>query len=487
MNHEATLIFPHQLFENNSLVLRDRRSYIIEDQRYFTDFSFHKHKLMLHRASMQAYYNNLKKQYDAHYIVFSDAPKLFDLLMQREIVKVHYFDPVDLVLEKRLAKEAQRTGIELCSYETPMFLSEQKWLNDYYANPKKSFFMASFYKDQRTRLDILMMPNGKPVGGSWSYDVDNRLKIPSGIAIPSLAQRKQTIYTNEAAQYVDRNFSDNPGTTDTFWFATTHDDAKRWFDDFLKKRLVRFGPYEDAIVSDEVVLFHSVLSPYLNCGLLTPDYVINKTVVYSEKHNVPLNSVEGFIRQIIGWREFIRAIYVFKGDQERSSNFWQHKRALPSSLWNATTEIEPVDSSIAKLLNYSYLHHIERLMILGNFMLLCQFNPNDVYAWFMELFIDAYDWVMVPNVYGMSQYADGGLFATKPYISSSNYLLKMSDFKKGPWCQTWDALYWHFIYKHKDYFSSQGRLAVMNYQLKRMGSKTLQSHIQRAEDFLKNI
>lgn len=483
MNHEATIIFPHQLFENNVLISKNRPVFIVEDQRFFTDFAFHKHKLMLHRATMRSYYDHLKKKNTVIYLDYYDAKQLFDLLIQKKINKIHFFDPVDFILEERLEKQAKKKKIELCSYETPQFMTEQAWLNDYY-NDESSYFMAPFYKEQRKRLNILMTQNGKPQGGSWSYDVQNRYRIPSSVSIPEYKKFEITHGVKEAAQYVNEHFANNPGSTDSFWFATTHEESKEWYGDFLKKRFALFGPYEDAIVAGQTVLFHSVLSPYLNCGLLTPDYVIHEAILFARKHSVPLNSLEGFIRQIIGWREFMRAVYVMKGQEERTINFWKHTWPLPKSFWNATTGIDPVDCALKKVIHNAYVHHIERLMIIGNFMLLCEFDPKAVYAWFMELFIDSYDWVMVPNIYGMSQYADGGIFATKPYISSSHYILKMSDFKKGPWCAIWDSLYWRFIYKHKKYFSSLGRLAVMNYQLKRMNAAEIRAHVKKAEQFL---
>jgi len=225
----------------------------------------------------------------------------------------------------------------------------------------------------------------------------------------------------------------------------------------------------------------------LNIGLITPREVIDKTLGYAEENPVPLNALEGFIRQIIGWREFMLAIYALEDNRERSTNFWQHTRKLPPSFYNGTTGIKPVGTVIHHLLNYSYCHHIERLMILGNFMLLCEIDPDEIYRWFMEMFIDAYDWVMVPNVYGMSQYADGGLITTKPYISSSRYIQKMSDFPKGKWCEIWDSLYWRFIHKHQDFFANNPRMKVMTFQLKRMGKAKSNGYLRQAERFLHSL
>lgn len=347
--------------------------------------------------------------------------------------------------------------------------------------------MHPFYVKQRKRLNILLTKQKKPTGGSWSYDDENRETVPEDLKIPKLWTPKENKFLKEAIKHVKKHFPDNPGNVDDFIYPVTFDDAQTWFDNFLKKRFEDFGPYEDAIVADEHFLFHSVLSPLLNIGLLTPDYVVKKALDTAEKKDIPLNSTEGFIRQIIGWREFVRAVYIFDQKKQRSSNFFAFRKKVPKSFWDASTEIDPIDTTINKVLKYSYAHHIERLMILGNFMLLCGFKPDDIYTWFMELFIDAYDWVMVPNVYGMSQFSDGGLMTTKPYISSSNYVLKMSDYTKNDWCPIWDGLYWHFLAKHKKKLSKIPRMRIMYLQLEKMKKSTLENHIKIARNFLKKI
>ena len=200
-----------------------------------------------------------------------------------------------------------------------------------------------------------------------------------------------------------------------------------------------------------------------------------------------LNSLEGFIRQVIGWREFVHGIYQHRGTTIRNGNFWQFTRPMPAGFYNATTGIPPVDRVIRQILADGYCHHIERLMVLGNFMLLCRIRPDDVYRWFMELFIDSYDWVMVPNVYGMSQFADGGGFTTKPYISGSNYILKMSSESKGPWTKIWDALFWTFIADHLQFFLKNPRLSMMARNWEKQSSSTQAAHRETADAFLANL
>ena len=239
------------------------------------------------------------------------------------------------------------------------------------------------------------------------------------------------------------------------------------------------------MVQKESFLNHSIISPLLNSGLITPSEIVKKTLKFKDRY--PLNSLEGFLRQIIGWREFIRGVYLVKGTQERTTNFFKFKRKIPVSFYNATTGILPVDITIKKVQKTAYNHHIERLMVLGNFMMLCEFDPDEIYRWFMEHYIDAYDWVMVPNVYGMSQFADGGLMSTKPYISSSNYLKKMSDFPKGDWQQTWDALYWRFIDLQRDVFNKNIRMKFMVTMLDKMPDEKRLNHFKIANEYLDSL
>ena len=277
-----------------------------------------------------------------------------------------------------------------------------------------------------------------------------------------------------------------------FYYPTTHSGARHWLDDFLHQRFQHFGDFEDALSQSHAHIYHSLLSPLLNTGLLTPQQVVDSSLAYAESQEgtpkaVPINALEGFIRQIIGWREYMRAMYVREGVEIRNGNFWDHQHPMPASLYAGTTGILPVDHCIDKLKKTAYGHHIERLMVLGNFMCLCEIHPTAIYTWFMEFFIDAYDWVMVPNVYSMSQYADGGLLTTKPYISGSNYLRKMSDYPKGEWCDTWDSLYWRFIHKHRSFFEQNPRLRMITGHLDRMGTTGVNQHLERANAYLEKL
>ncbi|MEL6784787.1 MAG: cryptochrome/photolyase family protein [Pseudomonadota bacterium] len=348
--------------------------------------------------------------------------------------------------------------------------------------------MGDFYKFQRTRLDVLM-EGDEPKGGQWSFDEDNRKKVPKAKLgdIPAIPPRQLDDIEREARDYVMENWPDNPGSLDTIHFVTSHEDAENWLEQFLVHRFELFGDYEDAIVEGESWLWHSVLTPALNIGLLTPRQVVNETLAFREKNPVPLNAVEGFIRQIIGWREFMRATYDDLHVTMRNSNHWNHTRKLPASFYDGTTGIDPIDDTIKRLNATAYNHHIERLMVIGGFMFLCEIEPDDIYRWFMEMYIDAYDWVMVPNVYAMSQNADGGLITTKPYFSGSNYVKKMSHWKHGEWADIWDGLYWRWIDNHREALGKNPRWAMMCRTAERMDAEKMAKHRENAERFLNGL
>lgn len=490
MTRDATVVFPDQLFADHPGLQAGRPVFLVEEQLFFRDYHyparFHKQKLILHRAALRAYQERLRTQgFTVHYLAYRADPQmayLFDPLRQAGIEVVYWADPVDDILSRRLARWTRHWGLRACVLNTPKFLSPPDWLDAFFANQRR-YNLTSFYIAQRQRLQILV-DGGKPVGGKWSFDPENRKKIPRGLVIPRPAEVGANPYTREAVAYVARHFGDHPGNGEQGLYPVTHTDAEAWLGDFLTHRFALFGDYEDAMVGQETLLFHSLLTPMLNTGLLTPQQVIDAALAHAATYPVPLNALEGFIRQIIGWREFMRVIYLREGVNQRNRNFWAHHRPLPDSFYRGTTGIDPLDTVIRRVLAGAYCHHIERLMVVGNLMLLCEIHPDAVYQWFMEFFIDAYDWVMVPNVYGMSQYADGGLITTKPYLSGSNYIRKMSDFPAGRWCGIWDGLYWRFVAKHRDFFAAHPRLAVMAKLVTRLDRAKLQAHLDQAEAFL---
>ena len=493
---DVTLIFPHQLFADHPAIQPGRNVALIEDPLLFgTDpqwpLRMHQQRRLLHRASMTAYAEQLRRRgfsvIHQHHDAAPNTDGHLQLLHAAGYRHVHLVDLVDQWLERRLNAFAQRVGLQVTVLPTPMLLTPADVLEKHFGTGKKPL-MAKFYEMQRTRLGVLIDPDGRPVGGQWSFDADNRKKLPKGISVPPVPVASTSAVVETARQQLAEENLPGIGNLDGFHYPIDHEEASRWLETFLDERLVQFGAYEDAISTQHRVMWHGVLTPMLNIGLLTPQQVLDRTLARAEAGDVPLNSLEGFIRQIIGWREFMAAMYRRHGVAMRNGNFWEvEDRPIPEAFYTGCTGLPPIDDAIGHALDTGYCHHIERLMLLGNVMLLCGFHPTRVYSWFMELFVDAYDWVMLPNVYGMSQFADGGIFTTKPYVSGSNYVRKMSDYKKGEWCEIWDGLFWSFIRRHESFFRSQFRLAMMARNLDRMAPDTLLGHQRRAADFLDGL
>jgi deoxyribodipyrimidine photolyase-related protein len=489
----VNLLFPHQLFANHEIYENGNDIYLVEEHLFFREFNFHKTKIAFHRASMKRHADYLeKKGIKVHYIESSnpssDIRELIFQLKKESIEVIHFIDPTDNWLEKRLKETSNKHTIALVEYENPLFINTREELADFFKPDKKSFFQTTFYKQQRIKRNLLIENEDQPIGGQWSFDADNRKKYPKGKTPPSISFPDKDELWEEAVAYTEKHFGENLGLLSlTPRYPTSHEGAINWLQQFFEVRFHAFGDYEDAIVKEEAYLHHSIMTPMMNVGLIAPKQIIEEAIRYAEANNVPINSLEGFVRQILGWREFIRGMYQCKGSFSRTQNFWGFERKIPASFYDGTTGIVPIDHTIKQVLKTGYCHHIERLMVLGNFMLLCEFHPDEVYRWFMELFIDAYDWVMVPNVYGMSQFADGGLFATKPYISGSNYLMKMSDHSKGDWQATWDGLFWRFMHVNRDFFLSNPRLGMLVRTFDKMAEDKRNTHLENAEVFLERL
>ncbi|MEO0943552.1 MAG: cryptochrome/photolyase family protein [Pseudomonadota bacterium] len=492
---KALLILPHQLFADHpGLSEAPSKVVLFEDPLFFGDPAYparlHKQKLWLHRASMAAYAERLSN-HKVETVAYEPDAFLIDRtlakLAKEGIEDVVLYDPCDTACLRRLRRAAEASQITLDILQSPGFLNTQED-NDAWSKDRKRWFMAEYYKYQRRRLNI-MVEDGEPEGGKWSFDEDNRKKVPKAKLkdLPTLPPLTESEADMAAKASVLADFPDALGILDAKLYPTTHEEAEAWLEHFLHNRFHLFGDYEDAIVEGESWLWHSVLTPALNTGLLTPKQVTDAALDFGIKHDVPLNSLEGFIRQIIGWREFMRATYVDLGTKMRNSNHWNHTRPMPNSFYDGTTGIDPIDDVIKRTLQTGYCHHIERLMVLGGFMFLCEIKPDDIYRWFMEMFVDSYDWVMVPNVYAMSQHADGGLITTKPYFSGSNYVRKMSHWGAGDWAVTWDGLYWRFIWTHRKELGGNPRWAMMCRTVEKMDQAKLEGHLSAAKAFLEKL
>lgn len=475
------VVFPNQLFELKELPYdyEDIDIFIItEDPIYFFDnttkLKFNLLKLIYQRASMKYYHHYLKSNTKAKiiYINWDPNPKILyekiDDIFSGEKV-VHVIDPVDRLLGSRIKKFSKKYDFEIKFYDSPAFLSDKEALNEYMNSKKKTpsrFYQYNFYIWQRKRLNILLDSNSKPIGGSYSYDKENRQPIPgkdfekfihdNKIKIPTEKHTESKKYQIEAIKYIERTFTnhyiENYVPENIYLYPVTHSDTLKHLKSFIKYKLKWFGAYQDAIDEKSVTLFHSVLSPQLNNGLITPQIVLKYVLKYYEKlpsksKSKSLFAVEGFIRQL-NWREYSRLLYVYAYD-DMVGNYFSNKKRLGKKWYNGTTGFKPIDMVIKQAFQYGYLHHICRLMVMCNFMNLAQINPDDVYKWFMEFSLDSYDWVMINNVYSMGLYADGGLTTTKVYISSAAYIKKQSGIKDdGIWNIGWTILYYYFIYRN---------------------------------------
>lgn len=478
------LIFPHQLFSENPATKETDEVWLIEDSLFFGDkhhpLKFHKQKLTLHRASMKSFAHKLEQTgKKVKYFDYRPSKTIIDIIGPHLNTNFLVVDPVDYLLSKRIKK----SKASITFFDSPAFLNSKTDNLDYlksYPNPK----MQSFYRWQRLRLGILLDKNKEPLGGKWSFDSENRKKIPLK-QYPLIPKDPEPVkdkrFVAEAKQYVNKVFPNNYGKNDNFYWPIDHDSAQAWLNKFLAERLLLFGNFEDAITQQHHILYHSGISALLNIGILTPEQVIKTTLNFTRDHEVSMNSLEGFIRQIIGWREFIRLSYEQFGTEIRNSNMWKHHKKLSKSFYEGNTGIDPVDNTIKKLQETAYAHHIERLMVMGNLMFLLEISPNQTYNWFMEMFIDAYDWVMVPNVYAMSQNTTNNLITTKPYFSSANYILKMSDYQKGNWSDKWNALFWSFVHKHKNQLTKMGRMSLVVKNLDKIHESTMATYKEEAK------
>ena len=461
------LIFPHQLFYDLSHLTLGEKIYLIEEPRFFTDFKFHKLKLAYHRASMKIYYDYLiDNNFNVKYITFDKVNDNF----YTKLTNIKCIELNDHKLTKKLIN--------------PILIPNKNFLvdSDELSEIKRLIYKNSryhhdaFYKYQRKKLDILINTDDTPIGNKWTFDTENRLPLPKTYIkqpIPKLNTRSTKSYIKEAIAYIDADFESNYGdlSVDNFIYPIDNKGAIKWLKIFLKKRLINFGKYEDAIHTDDNFIYHSVISPMMNIGILTDREVIKHTLAYYKKNHqqIPLGSIEAFIRQIIGWRNYVYVLYMLEGKNMYESNQLNHTNRLPyRRLWEGTTGIEPVDDAIKNIIKYSYTHHIQRLMVLGSYLLLLEIEPKEVYRIFMEWTIDAYDWVMVPNIFGMSQFATP-IMMNRPYFSSYNYLLKMSNYNNAEWCNIWKALYYSFISKHKKILSKNYAFAS---QVKNWDKKT---------------
>ena len=338
-----------------------------------------------------------------------------------------------------------------------------------WAATRKELTMEWFYRGMRVRTGLLM-DGAKPAGDRWNFDKENRKPAKADLLMPRPLSFPPDAITAEVLALVADRFADHPGSLDDFDYAVTAADASRQADAFFMHALPQFGDYEDAMLTGERFLWHSILSPYINSGLLDPLDLCRRAEAEYRAGRAPLNSVEGYVRQILGWREYMRGIYWREGPTYVDRNFLDHHRPLPAFYWTGETDMHCLAEAIGQTLATAHAHHIQRLMVTGNFALLIGADPKAVHEWYLEVYVDAYEWVELPNTLGMSQFGDGGLLGSKPYISSGAYIDRMSDYcrhcrydvkqRTGPDACPFNALYWDFLARHRDKLGENRRLAM---------------------------
>lgn len=417
-------VLPNQLFDIKYIPEDVTTIYIWEHPSFFTKYNFNKKKLVLHRASMKSYYDKLKKKYnDVKYIEYDEEHILSD--------RGSLYDPVNHIEEFK----------KMDMLESPNFLlTKLDYVNIF--TPGSIRFTTNFYKKCQQKVNYLE--------GEKSQDKFNRKAIKDTVDFEQLPTFKPNNYVNEAKEYVDNKFKMNPGNVENMFYPINHRQAKKWLSSFLKKRLNKFGTFQDAILKDADFLYHSVLSSSINIGLLQPLDIVK---LLRKIKNVSLNNIEGFFRQLC-WRDYQRFCYIHYPQLE-TQDFFKFEKTLDKEWYDGSVKINgklitPVNTCINKAFDNAYLHHIERLMVMGNFMVLFEVQPIEAHRWFMEFAIDSYEWVMHQNVYDMVFFNGNGLTTHKPYVTSANYILKMSDYSQSEgWVKEWNDMYKKFKQKHK--------------------------------------
>lgn len=409
-----------------------------------------------------------------------------------KIVVTH---PGEWRVQEALENWGQQSSVNLEVRDDDRFVASLDEFNDW-AEGRKSLRMEFFYREMRRKTGLLMIGD-KPDGGKWNYDTDNRKPAEGNMFMPAPKQFKPDETTRTVLKLVEEAFADHFGDLEPFWFAVTHEQAENALEHFVKTALADFGTYQDAMLVGERFLYHSVISLYINVGLLDPLYVCKRVEAEYHAGGVPLNSAEGFIRQIIGWREYVRGIYWREMPGYGEKNFFGAGRPLPDFYWTGDTNLLCLKEAITQTKEEAYAHHIQRLMVTGNFALLIGVDPHAVHEWYLAVYADAFEWVEMPNTIGMSQFADGGLLGSKPYISGGNYINKMSNYcascrydvkqKTGPDACPFNSLYWHFLERHKDQIGNNGRLMNVYRTWGRMADDKREEYLATADAFLKKL
>lgn len=451
---------------------------ILEFWNYVSYVKHHKKKIVLLFSAMRHFAETLKdKGYRVEYIKFSDVANMEDAKSKikhmlstgpfNHIIVTHpgeyhiLEDIQNLKNELNISVEMREDNRFLCTFN-----EFRTWAKD-----RKQLRMEYFYREMRKKYNILMQNHEKPIGGQWNYDAENRKPPKGGLSIPMPYITKIDDITKEVISLVLECFDDHFGDIYPFYFAVTRHEALKVLNQFIEQRLIHFGDYQDAMIQGEPWMYHSHISFYLNCGLLLPLECVRAAETAYNQGKAPLNAVEGFIRQIIGWREYVRGIYWLKMPDYLNQNFLVAERNLPDFYWTADTRMNCLHQCVLETKRNAYAHHIQRLMVVGNFGLLAGVSPKELHEWFLIVYADAHEWVELPNVLGMILFADGGYLASKPYAAGGSYINKMSNYckncnydvlkKNGSDACPFNYLYWDFLDRNRTKLSRNHRIAMM--------------------------
>ncbi|MEM9444871.1 MAG: cryptochrome/photolyase family protein [Verrucomicrobiota bacterium] len=464
-----------------------------EEATYVTH---HKKKIIFTFSAMRHFAEELKtKGYHLHYTKIDDPKNSHSLLgetkrllQKRSVDQLFVTEAGEYRLTHAMKTQWSETlGIPVKVLQDTRFLATHEEFRNW-ASPRKELIMEYFYREMRKKTGLLMETNGKPVGEAWNLDKQNRKPLGKKIKLPARISFKPDSTTNEVIKIVEKLYGHHFGNSTPFGFAVTSKQAKKALDDFISRILPNFGDYQDAMKINEPFLFHSLISFYINSGLLDPLYVCFRAEKAFKEKKAPLNAVEGFIRQIIGWREYIRGIYWYYMPGYTEKNALKASESLPDFYWTAETKMRCMHEVIRITKEEAYSHHIQRLMVTGNFALLAGINPQEVHQWYLAVYADAYEWVEAPNTIGMALYADGGIVGTKPYIASGAYINRMSNFcpechynvkaRTGKDACPFNTLYWQFLLRHKEKLKNNRRMTLAYKNLSRL-SKDEEKEILR--------
>jgi len=479
------------------------RILMVEVQEEATHLRHHKKKIAFLLSAMRHFADQLgQRGWSVSYVKMDDPDNTgtFSGEVQRAIKA---WQPEKLVLchpgEWRVLEMARRweadfgVAVEIRP-DDRFIVSLEEFEN--WADGRKQLRMEYFYREVRRKTGLLM-DGSQPVGGKWNFDADNRKPAPSNLFQPQPARFESDTVTTDVLDLVKERFSSHFGDLEPFWSAVTRDQALLAFDRFVETALPQFGDYQDAMLRGEKFLYHSVISAYLNAGLLYPLELCRRVEEAFEAGHVPINTAEGFIRQIIGWREYVRGIYWLKMPEYLQQNHFAAKRALPDFYWSADTDMLCMKEAITQTREEAYAHHIQRLMVTGNFALLAGVDPREVHEWYLAVYADAFEWVELPNTLGMSQFADGGLLGSKPYAASGSYIEKMSDYcgacryrvkqKTGEDACPFNSLYWHFVARNSEKLKSNHRMQMVYRTWEKMPAERRRDYLEQAEKYLEKL